>query len=90
MRAKAITVTLGGLRSKVEQRVKSGAYSSASEVVREGLRALDRQEAMLDDILRQRVQAAYDNPGPWIPIEEIFDSIEREHAVRTKAAKRGA
>ena len=35
--SKPITVTLGDLQAKVDERLKSGAYSSASEVVRAGL-----------------------------------------------------
>ena len=39
-----ISVTLGELQHGVETRVKSGAYASASEVMRAALRALDREE----------------------------------------------
>lgn len=87
---KAITVTLGGLQAKVEKRVKSGAYSSASEVVRAGLRALDREEAFFDEILRRKVREALDDPRPSIPIDEVFDRLEGKHAARMKTARRGA
>ena len=39
-----MTVTLGDLAEKVEERVRSGEYDSASEVVRAGLEALEREE----------------------------------------------
>ena len=65
--SKPITVTLGDLQAKVDERLKSGAYSSASEVVRAGLRALEREEAALDEVLRRKIQEAYDDPRPSIP-----------------------
>ena len=40
-----ISITLGDLHESLRARVKSGTYASASEVVRAGLRALDREEA---------------------------------------------
>ena len=40
--SRPITVTLGDLQERVELRVKSGAYASASEVMRAAVRALDR------------------------------------------------
>ena len=47
--SRPITVTLGELQQRVEERVASGAYSSASEVMRAAVRALEREEAVLDE-----------------------------------------
>lgn len=88
--AKPITVTLGELQERVESRVKSGAYASASEVLRAGLRALDREEAALDRVLRLRVQEALDDPRAPIPADQVFAKLRAHHADRVKAAKRGA
>jgi putative addiction module CopG family antidote len=52
--SKPITVTLGPQLASLEGRLKSGEYGSASEVMRSALRALDRQDALLDDYLRAR------------------------------------
>ena len=91
MRAsKPVTVTLGDLQERVHARVQSGSYASVSEVVRAGLRALDREEAALDAILRQRVQEALDDPRPAIPADQAFNELRAHHAERMKAAKRGA
>ena len=91
MRAsKPISVTLGELQPKVDERVKSGAYSSASEVVRAGLRALDREDAALDDFLREKIRESLDDPRPSIPADEVFERLERKHAARMKAAERDA
>ena len=86
---KPITVTLGELQERVDARVKSGAYSSASEVVRAGLRALDREEEALDELMRRKVQESLDDPRPDIPLEEVFDRLERKHALRMKASSSG-
>ena len=57
--SRPITVTLGELHDHVEARVKSGAYASASEVLRAAVRALDREEVAIGDWLRQRVDEAF-------------------------------
>ena len=91
MRAsKPITVTLGELQGRVDARVKSGAYSSASEVVRAGLRALDREEQALDELWRRKIQEAYDDPRPSIPADEVFEDLRRHHEERVKARAREA
>jgi antitoxin ParD1/3/4 len=86
---KPITVTLGKLQERVDARVKSGAYSSASEVIRAGLRALDREDGMLDEIWRRKIQEALDDPRPDVLLDEAFGRIEQKHAQRMKASGRG-
>gem|GEM_PF-446411 len=73
---KPISVTLGPLAQRAEARVKSGSYSSISEVVREGLRALDREEAVFDAILKAKVEEALADPRPDIPAEEAFAQMD--------------
>jgi putative addiction module CopG family antidote len=41
-----VTVDLGDLGPEVQARIDSGEYASASEVIRAGLQALDREEAL--------------------------------------------
>ncbi|HLG48870.1 MAG TPA: type II toxin-antitoxin system ParD family antitoxin [Reyranella sp.] len=83
-----ISVTLGELQHGVEARVKSGAYASASEVIRAALRALDREEAAVDEWLRQRVDEAFEDPRPNVPAEEVFKRLKSHHARRTKDRRR--
>lgn len=88
--SKPITVSLGKQQASIEARVASGAYESASEVVRAALRALDREEAAIDEVLRAKVQEAIDDPRPSIPADQVFAELRAFHEGRGKAAKRGA
>lgn len=83
--SRPITVTLGDLRERIEKRVKSGAYASASEVVRAAVRALDREDAAIDDWLRQRVDESLTDPRPNVPARKVFARLRRTHAGRAKA-----
>ncbi len=85
--AKPITVTLGPLAEAVQSRVASGRYTSASEVVRAGLRALEREEDAVDALLRHRVEEALADPAPAIPQDEVFAALRARHASRKSANK---
>ncbi len=74
-----VTVTLGAMKTSVDERVKSGRYASASEVLRAGLRALDREEAALADWMRVKVQEALDDPRPRLPAKAVFDRLRSHH-----------
>ncbi len=65
--SRPITVTLGDLQERVEARVKSGAYTSTSEVMRAAVRALEREEAALNESRRRRVDEAFAAPGRMCP-----------------------
>ena len=66
--------------------VKSGAYASASEVVRAGLRALEERDEAVERWLRTEVVQAYDeldaDPGSAVPAEEVFTELRRHIAKR--------
>lgn len=72
MAAKAVTVTLGPMAERAEAMLASGRYATMSELVREGLRALERQEAMLDEMVRRKVAEALADPRPSVPADEAF------------------
>lgn len=85
MRAsKPITVTLGDQRDDIERRVSSGQYASASEVMRAALRALDREERMLDAMVAAQVRQALEDPRPSVPARAAFARIEERHAEQSK------
>ena len=88
--SKPISVTLGPLQASVDARLKSGEYGSASEVIRTALRALDRQDAALDEHLRAKVQAAMKDRRPSVRAADVFRRLRRRHARNAKAGKRGA
>lgn len=84
---KPVSVTLGPFAEKVERRVKEGRYASVSEVVRDGLRALDREEALFEQILKAKVAEALADPRPSISSEEVDASIQEWYEA---ALKRGS
>lgn len=86
--SRPMTVTLGDLQEHVETRVKSGAYASASEVMRAAVRALDREEAAIDGWLRQRVDEAFSDPRPNVPAEDVFKRLRKLHADDVSRSKR--
>lgn len=89
-RSKPISVTLGPQQASLDRRLQSGLYDNASEVLRQALRALDREDAALDELLRQKVKAALADPRPSVPAADVFKRLRARHQRRVKAARRGA
>ena len=87
--SKPITVTLGSQQKSLDARLQSGAYSSASEVIRAALRALDREEDAIDEIMRQKIREAIDDPGSDIDADTVFERLAHLHAERVKAGRGG-
>lgn len=83
--SRPMTVTLGDLQERVDARVKSGAYASASEVLREAVRALEREEAAVGEWLERRVEEAFADPRPSIPARTVFKRLRARHRRRMKA-----
>jgi antitoxin ParD1/3/4 len=81
---KPVSVTLGPLAAAAEARVKQGRYASMSEVVRAGLRALEREEAEFDAILKRKVEEAMVDPRPDLTMEEATAALEAHHQARLK------
>lgn len=75
--SKPITVTLGKQQQSVDTRVASGAYASASEVMRAALRALDREEQAMNEVLRARIRASIDDPRPSVTADEAEAEMAR-------------
>ena len=80
------------LAKLVENKVQSGRYQSASEVVREGLRLLDDQDRLRDlhrEEVRKKIQVglAQLDRGEGIPGEQVYVEMKKKSA-RLRKAKR--
>lgn len=83
------TVSLPPEQSRyIDTLVASGAYATASEVVRAGLRALQERDAAVERWLRGEVvpvaAAMRADPGRSIPASQVFAGIRDLHAQRRK------
>lgn len=74
----------------IRSRVEAGSYASTSEVMRAALRALDREEHVLDQVADVKIREALEDPRPAIPAEEVFGRLERLHAARVKINPNGS
>ena len=77
--SKPVTVTLGKQHAILDARLASGNYESASEVVRAALRALEREESVLHDIMREKIRESLTDPRPDVSGEAVFDRLRARH-----------
>ena len=74
--------------SYIERLVKSGAYASASEVVRAGLRSLQERDAIVEKWLRTEVVGTYDGwkagKTTTMTADEVFTRIQAHHRRKTR------
>lgn len=73
----------------VRDKVASGAYESESDVIRDGLRALQARDAVVERWLRDEVVPTFDRVASGqeklIPAEDVFSGLEsRYHARKTQ------
>jgi len=74
-----VIVDLGPLRRSVEERVKSGSYASADEVIRAGLLALEREEAGTKEWLLQLAEESLADPRPSVPAAQVFRELRAKY-----------
>lgn len=77
--SKPISVTLGKQQASIDARIESGDYASASEVLRAALRALDREDAALNEIMRAKIEESLSDPRPSIPASKVFADLRARH-----------
>ncbi len=77
------------MAAEVKAKVESGAYASESEVIRDGLRALEARDAAFEQWLNTDVARSYDalkaDPSRSRPLAEVREMIDVRHR---KSAKR--
>lgn len=73
----SVTVT-PQMAQMIRDKVESGEYASASEVIRAGLQALQAEEEERAERLawlKARIRASVENPGPGYTSEEVFGRL---------------
>lgn len=64
----------------IRQQIESGRYASASEVVREALRALEGRERLREiEIEEYRAKIREGIESPALPAEDVFTRLEAKY-----------
>ncbi len=87
---KQLSITLPHeMAEMVRTRVESGEYASESEVIRDGLRALQMHDRALEAWLREDVAAAYDamkaDPSRAVTTDKVRASLAAAHESALRA-----
>lgn len=83
----SITVT-AAMKRTLEERVASGQFASASELIREAFRTWQRQQDEHEERLasiRARIQRSIDDPRPSLSLEESRADFKRHVEARVKS-----
>jgi antitoxin ParD1/3/4 len=74
----------------IDAKVAAGGYASSSEVVREGLRALQEKDALIERWLQEEVVPSYDkwvaDGRPTRSSDEVFADLEAR--IKSRAARK--
>jgi antitoxin ParD1/3/4 len=90
----SLSITLpNDMAQMVKDKVASGAYASESEVIRDGLRALQARDAAVERWLHESVVPVFDRVArgdeKLVDADEVFSGLEaRYRARKSKKAAR--
>jgi antitoxin ParD1/3/4 len=93
-KTQSLSITLPhDMAQMVKDKVASGIYASESEVIRDGLRALQARDAAIELWLRESVVPVFDRVASGaeklVDANEVFSGLEsRYHARKSKKAAR--
>ncbi len=88
-----LSITLPiGMAQLVRAKVESGEYASESEVIRDGLRALQARDQAVERWLREEVAPAYEamkaDPSRGIPADQMRAALTEKQAVAFQGGKK--
>ncbi len=72
-------VDLGEQRRVVEERIASGEYAMADEVVQAALREFDRGPELDEAWLVQLTEESLADPRPSVPAEQVFRELREKY-----------
>ena len=74
------------MAAMIKAKVASGEYATESEVIRDGLRALQARDAAMDTWLRNEVAKSYDkyaaDPGIGVPAADVMERLRATYKAR--------
>jgi len=75
MSSKAVIELPPDLVARIDARVASGASSDPVAAIREGLTALDSEDAKRLEAIRRKIASALADPSPSVPAAVAFDRV---------------
>ena len=76
------------VQARIKQRMQTGFYESERDVIDAAFEALERRDVAAEEAIRRKIQVSLDDSRPEIPMEKVFERIERRHVERMKSARR--
>lgn len=77
-----LLVELGSQRASLDAHLASGDFSDASDVIRAGLRALDREAAARGAVMQAAIEEALGDSRTSLPAREVFERLRRKQDTR--------
>jgi putative addiction module CopG family antidote len=94
-KTQSLSITLPhAMAQMIKDKVTRGGYATESEVIRDGLRALQERDAAVEEWLRREGVARYDayqsDPSRGLPADEAFAELQSHMKRRRKRRSQAA